>query len=190
MTMLSVTVPLLSVSDITETTEGLENISQAMNRLVLVLFFIAVIAVAVGIVYLIHFNKTVAKPVPTRRDPSKYKQTQGTITNIKKVEFTITQRDGTSENAHSVFDPNLKGDALRKNFEEITAAEKSKEIIKTRYEVGYEFTIPDRQEIYKGEFSIYQENDDIAVGKDVTVMYNPEKPFSNYTKYNSPIGRL
>ncbi len=65
---------------------------------------------------------------------------------------------------------------------------KQKAVEKYRYCVRYEFSIGDGNNLYSGEFFVYEENDNVKVGKNVDVKYDPSNPMVNFTSYSSPVG--
>ncbi len=58
---------------------------------------------------------------------------------------------------------------------------------KFRYKVKYEFST-DSSNLYSGEFYIFEEKEDIKVGKTIDIKYNPANPMMNFSSYSEPVG--
>ena len=190
--------------------EALHEITEKTN---LVTFIIIVIIAAVFlyfVVYLIYIHITTAKP---KRDTSRYNNYESaaaTITEIEKVAYYVEQYETKRKDAdikdflHSesvLFKPtksnhdisgllNLTEEKTIPDLDKPSAKPTvKKEVEKFRYKVKYEFKDKSGR-LYWGEFFVYQESENIKIGKNVDVKYNPNNPMVNFSSYSVPIGEI
>lgn len=184
---------------VTDITDKQRELFRFADRLTVGIIAVTLIGIILWIVYLAVIGKNNTRSKQFRRNPKDYTEAEGVITGIQKVTYSVAPYQRKRLHLEDLDDDKLfgrkKAEEKRREREKYQkeyvspSDEKAEPIEKTRCDVEYEFRIPDDDRVYRGEFSVYSESDEIAVGKSVAVMYNPTKPEANYTKYNSPIGR-
>lgn len=184
---------------VTDITEKQRELFRFADRLTVGIIAVTLLGIILWIVYLVVSGKNNERSKQLRRNPKDYNEAEGIIIGIQKVTYSVAPYQRKRLHIEDLDNDKLfgrkKAEEKRREREKYEkeyvspSDEKVEPIEKTRYDVEYEFKIPDDDMVYRGEFSVYGESDEIAEGKRVAVMYNPAKPEANYTKYNSPIGR-
>lgn len=145
----------------------------------------------------------------------KYAETQGTIKSVESIPYYVTPYQKAEENSKDdsiskslysqpfvtarksggnkhKYNKQLMDGAFEEmlqsqNFKSMLDEESPKKIEKIKYRVCYEYKIPDSEEIFTGDFTVFQKKEDVYEGGTIRVMYNKERPFASYTDYCSPM---
>lgn len=149
--------------------DKLDKISETADMLSMILGIVVALAIVFVIVYLIYFHKTTKKGKRDGERFEKYTSSKAKITSVEKASYIVhpyeNQEDGEEEQK-----------------------QEPHELEKSRYEVRYEFNT-DSGKTYYGEFYLYEENKNIAVGEELDVSYDPSNPMVNFTKFNAPVAK-
>lgn len=185
-----------SLSDITEEQREL---FQLADRLGLWILIFMAVGITASIIYAVVIAKKNPLPKQYRRDTGNYVEAKGIITMVTDVTYSVVPHQRKELRMEDLDEGKLFGRKTsererleREQYEKdysLKSDEKAEPIEKLRYDVKYEFSCAGDGNVYRGEFSVYSKSENIAEGKNITVMYNPAKPMANYTEYNSPIGR-
>lgn len=185
---------MMDFSLITELSEEQKELFRLADIVSFGIIAVVLLAVILLTVYFVRSSKQNGYAKRSGRIEDGYIETEGIITGIRKVTYSVVpyrrkKLHPEDLNANKLFGKK-KAEQMRREREKyqkeyLSPSEENPEPVeKVRYDVSYEFSIEDDDFVYSGEFSVYSEAEGIAEGKPVTVLYDPEKPHSNCTKYN------
>ena len=186
--------------------EDLQEITRQTNLVTFVMLAVICVVFLIAVAYLVYFHKTTKKPKRTLKRFKSYKEAAAEITHIEKVPYYVHRYERPPEKSEylnesdtyrnslgvertykrtdrELHNKNLCLDEIRKDMDK----PKNEAVEKFRYQVRYEFST-DVNNLYSGECFVYEESEDIKVGKTIQIKYDPTNPMINFSAYSAPVG--
>ncbi|MBQ3970248.1 MAG: hypothetical protein II685_07185 [Clostridia bacterium] len=186
--------------------EKLREVARKTDMVTFILLGLVVIVIVILTIYLIWFQQKYKRPKRSQDRYNNYQNAEATITDIEKVSYFVKpyvpvykdkevfEREFYAEEyggSNSRYVKKTIKDDRYSTFNrdyKLSPDEPPKDIEKFRYNVRYEFSVGSPGNVFYGKCFVYEENDDIKVGKTIGIKYDPSNPMVNFTSYSSPVG--
>ena len=180
--------------------DAIKEISRKTNMVTSIILIIVGAVFLIFVVYLVYLHITTKKPKRSAERFREYKTAEAKIIGIEKVPYYVQPYTPKPEKTEYLQVYERHGRSLSFNK---ANAEKNKMLIwenasksweqpwksveKSRYKVRYEFST-NSNNLYSGECFVYEESEDIQVGKTIEIKYDPTNPMVNFSAYSAPVG--
>lgn len=186
--------------------EAIREISRKTNLITSVLLIIVGAVFLILVVYLVYFHITTKKPKRSTVRYNDYKTATAKITDIEMVSYFVKPYERPPEKPpenKDFYSQYINSSGVGRSrfihkeqnqlthLNELSKAlddkDRKKEVEKIRFKVRYEFST-NINNLYSGECFVYEKNDNIEVGKNIEIKYNPNNPMMNFSAYSAPVG--